>query len=201
MTARLFLALYGCLLTVAAANGATVYTYTGNTYDTIAGSVYDSTMRVAGSLQLAEALVPDLVATAVTPTRFTFSDGVTVFTESNTDSILFTFWTDSSGAIAEWNIDLRIAFPSPAAIGDIAARLGSTHDVFIQPDGGSFGICTRVANGMCVATGDFNAALSSSTLNPPGTWRVSAAPLPAAVYLFGTGLCILCGIAKRRTAV
>lgn len=194
---RLLGALIIYLAAGTAAHGSVVYTYTGNNFDLLLnGSLYSGSMSVAGSLELSGALAPDLSSVVVTPTRFTFSDGVTIFTEATTDTGLFTFWTDSSGNIVDWNIDLRTDFPNPVSVGDTAARLVTTSDVFTQPDGGSIAVCQAVTAGACTTIDTADVSLSHT----PGTWTVTAVPLPAGAYLFVSGLLCLFAQARRRAA-
>jgi len=185
------------LFAVSSACGSVVYTYTGNTYVDFLPpiySIYDSTMRVSGSMVLPAPLAPDLAAAAVTPASFTFGDGLTVFTQGSIESGIFEFWTDASGNIVNWYVDLRTEFPSPTAVGDTAGRLVTENDAVFVRDGGSIGSCTAVIAGTCTQPVTIAASLSYI----PGSWTVSGIPLPGAAYLFVSGLLGLIGTAGRK---
>jgi hypothetical protein len=81
----------------------TTYQYTGNPFTTVTAP-YTTSDFVSGMLTLAGPLAPNLPLTDVTPTAFTFSDGVQTMTNLNAAGFLFQFATDGSGDITQWII-------------------------------------------------------------------------------------------------
>lgn len=114
-------------VTMAAAIGYSTFSvqaarldYTGNLFTqvTIFGStapsdLYTTSDSVTGWIELAAVLEPNLVGNSVSPLSFSFSDGVNMFTESSplTEST-FQFWTDASGQLSEWSIELGLFAPT-----------------------------------------------------------------------------------------
>ena len=101
----------GCLLAAAfcvpaRANGFT-YTYAGPHYTTFNGP-YTRFEGISGSITLASSLGANTPFAGVTPTAFSFFDGVQTFTDANSFvRKLFSFSTDATGAIALWNVQLN----------------------------------------------------------------------------------------------
>jgi hypothetical protein len=115
-------------------------TYTGNTFNdffsggSLPQDVYTSTDRVTGTIELLAPLPTNLVGGFVTPLSFSFSDGVNTIT--NADPTLaattsFQFWTDGSGQIVHWALNLSDLNP-----GDFARGI-QTLNMPIIPDCGN----------------------------------------------------------------
>ena len=85
----------------------TTYQYTGNPFTQVAGP-YSTSDFVTGMVTLAAPLPPNFNDT-VTPTAFTFSDGVQTITNLNSTSFGFQFETGPTGAITAWQIVLDTA--------------------------------------------------------------------------------------------
>src|SRR5215471_5063071 len=82
----------------------TTYQYTGNPFTEVVGA-YTTSDFVSGTVTLADPLAPNTALTSVSPTAFTFSDGVQTFTNlSPSVDFSFTFATGPTGAIILWNV-------------------------------------------------------------------------------------------------
>ncbi len=96
---------FACL-GAAAAKADVVYDYTG--YDfTSAASPYTTSDFISGNFHLSSALADNLPYTAITPTAYSFSDGVQTLNNTNaTFNVYFDVSTDSVGDITEWFIQI-----------------------------------------------------------------------------------------------
>ena len=89
--------------TAATVGSSTTYTYTGNVFTT-AYAPFTLANSVSGSFTITT-LSPDLLDDPVTPTTFSFSDGVNTFTNTNASiTEYFEVSTNASGAITNWDI-------------------------------------------------------------------------------------------------
>ena len=80
------------------------YKYTGNPFTNVEG-VYTTSDFVSGMVTLAGPLAPNIPLTSVSPTAFTFSDGVQTFTNLTPSvDFSFAFATGPTGAIILWNV-------------------------------------------------------------------------------------------------
>jgi subtilase family serine protease len=92
----------------------TSYTYTGNAFNIFHGSLScPTTCRITGSLTLPQLLAPNMncpptniSACGVVPTSFSFTDGTAVITQGIGSERSFYFWTDATGTIIFWQMDL-----------------------------------------------------------------------------------------------
>jgi hypothetical protein len=101
-----------------------VYNYTGGNYNTITGSLFDSSMRLTGQVELAAPLDPGLELAVINPPSFTFNTGAFVLTQSSSlSSSIFKIATDASGNILDWSVELTESLPSPLSIGVTRNRL------------------------------------------------------------------------------
>ena len=104
-----------------------VYSYKGGNYNTITGSLFDSSMRLTGLVELAAPLESGLELATTNPTSFTFNTGAFELTQTSTlSSSIFNFSTDSSGNILDWSVELTESLPSPLSIGVTRNRLATT---------------------------------------------------------------------------
>jgi hypothetical protein len=86
---------------------AETYTYTGNDFQS-ATSPYTLSDFVSGFFTLASPLGDSLALGAITPTSYSFSDGVQTFSSASPPSgVTFKVGTDASGNIDAWVIDLQ----------------------------------------------------------------------------------------------
>jgi len=164
-------------ITAAPAVASFVYNYTGNPYTT-AKSPYDTSMSVTGTVELAAALAPNLSLTAVTPTSWSFSDGVN--TTTNATATLnfnqFNFATDSAGNITEWLIQF-FSFDPNALSGDLRQNTLLFQNTTSIRDQVLMEICLGDNSTECIASSISQAGV----LDQPGSWGV--VPIPGAVWL------------------
>jgi hypothetical protein len=83
----------------------TTYTYTGNHFTT-AVSPYTTNDFISGSFDLATPLGNNVPLTGITPTAFSFSDGVQTYLPTTVRFSSFTIQTDSAGIPSFWFISL-----------------------------------------------------------------------------------------------
>ena len=127
----------------AASVQAATYQYTGNPFTT-ANAPYTTSDFVSGMLTLASPFAPNMPLTFVTPTAFTFSDGVQTLTNLTSGGVLFQFATGPTGAITQWNIGIKV---TGGGIGTTDATGFTTRD-----------------------TGATSATSFGSNNSSPGTW-------------------------------
>jgi hypothetical protein len=170
-----------------------VYTYAGDfftyTQEQIAADFsYTPSMSITGSVELPTALADDAVNIKVTPISYSFFDGNQTLTQASTDiSADFTF-TTIAGEITDWTVTLNISTPS-TTFGDITER---TINTLYSGDIGSIAAVGLEFMGLPSSDTDFGSN------DKHGDWTASAVPLPATVWLFGSGLVGLFGLAKRK---
>ena len=116
----------------------TTYQYTGNPFTSVFGTPYTTSDFVSGMLTLAGPLASNFNGT-VTPTAFTFSDGVQTFT--NLNAVFFSsflFVTGPTGQITGWDITVGSELHSFISTTNIEGF--STIDIGIEVNsqGGSF---------------------------------------------------------------
>lgn len=161
-----FFALLAALLVPLPASAGTVtYTYTGADFTSVSGS-YTTSDSVSGEFTLPAPLADNLtVLTAITPTSFSFSDGVQTLTQANA-SAGFDVATNSSGSITQWYI-------------------------LIQTTAG--GALETIDYPSLIVEDDASSAAGSEGLSAfsPGTWTetdIVSTPEPASLFLVGSGL-------------
>jgi hypothetical protein len=185
-----------------------VYTYTGNTYSAFVEDVgvkvsgsYDDTMRVTGTITLANALAPNLPLQDITASLldYSFNDGRNTLNKANSIS-MFQIETDATGAILHWDIELEHveAVPQllPVLLETITALWGS--GVKEDRDLALTFLCpTAEGSGKCRLDGGGGDEAEAS---PHGSFSaaVVVTPLPAALPLFATGLGALGLLGWRR---
>jgi hypothetical protein len=197
---RLIVTLCGLMLAALPSTPAladTVYTYTGNPFTSDGNPLlysfsyppFTPSDSVTGSFTLASPLEANLPIlgpdgfTSVTPTSFSFTDGVN--TLSNTDSfeyLTLDVGTDGTGAINQWIVSLQTN-------NNIVIL---TEDWVSREDQGW--------NGQPGVVGDIR--------GNPGTWTSSTtdpnpavAPEPSSIALLSTGALGLAGMMRRRFLV
>ncbi len=174
-----------------------VYTYTGNNF-TSATAPYTNDMNIALQFETASLLTGNGTMTNVSAEILSYSvfDGTKTLTEADSDIDVLVNIDTTTGQPIEWAIFVTDEFGKSA--GDTVNRMNTVFYVF---SGGSDGaleaecVFVPVAGGECMGLTNGG---SASVYNPPGssgTWSV--VPIPAAVWLFGSGLISLIGLARR----
>src|SRR5258708_6231145 len=122
----LFFALAVGFLTAASVQAVPItYTYTGNTFTTVTDPDYTTSDSVSGMLTLASPLAANSPLSLVTPTSFSFTDGVQLISTTVDNIVSIQVGTGPTGEIIIWNIHL---FSIPGVIDTI--NTGSTvHDL------------------------------------------------------------------------
>ena len=165
-------------------------------------------MSVTGTFELPGLLGNNLTGSQITPTSFSFSDGVNTITDADVAgnpslyNVEFNFHTDSGGDITSWSIYLDYGpvstpfYPGTLGnVGDTLVRIHTTGGQFTTAwDIGTVFTCTAINTDRSCATDMEFGDITSS----PGTWAVSSVPVPAAVWLFGSGLFTLLGITRLK---
>lgn len=179
-----------CLLTFSV-NASVVYGYEGNPFDVFSFDFPSGSDRISGSLSLSNELAANLDWVNASPDSWTFTDGLTTVTNQTSGYVsTFQFSTDAAGGITDWRILLlrpigSLGLPSI----EIRTRTDSGNPVNIYDEST---YCVELTIGNTCANGT-NAYSSSA-----GVWSVSAVPVPSAVWLFGSGLIGLIGLARRK---
>jgi hypothetical protein len=192
---------------------ATTYQYTGPFYVAPVGS-FTTSMRITGSFTTASPLPANMPSTAIGPAgdgraiAWSFSNGVTTFTQSNSmelygDSTYFSVSTDSLGNIATFTIGLMAPLPPHAVATPMQfvfmLSSGSTQAANNTPCDGINGanVCTAFSLG-----GDGYVADETVGSFAPNVLPVLAAPVPVAspwtLTLLALLLCVSAGWAVRR---
>jgi hypothetical protein len=171
--------------TDARAATATVYSYSGNAFTTLAQSPFDSTMSISGSFTMPDALAPNQSFVSISPSSFSFSDGLNStfnpITNLNALVVIFqSIQTDSFGNISSWFIQVT------AGDFSVPGQQSNTIISFNNTDVGLLQTCTQFVGTSCTNLSTSQAIRG----NAPGTWSFApvATPLPAALPLFATGL-------------
>ena len=175
-----------------------IYQYTGANY-TSAPNPYNTSMNISLTLELGSLLTANMSNTVVTPLSFNISDGVHTLTDLTDTSSgffgteFFRFNTDSFGAITGWSFKVRESF---LTIGQQGSSVESffSGGIFAS-DKGTLLECTIITTGNCTTLTSIAQATNSGT---PGTWTVSNVPVPAAIWLMGSGLIGLMGFSCRK---
>lgn len=96
-------------INTAAGSGTTTYDYLGVPFNQFVGTGCPPSCQLTGSFTVAQPLPPNLSqdvggSGAFTPLSFTFTDGVTTFTQFNSTVSGFAVHTDANGNIIEWGM-------------------------------------------------------------------------------------------------
>ncbi len=153
-------------------------------------AVYTTAMGAGGQFTVAAPL-PSGQTTAVTPTAFTFSDGVHTYDENNAWLTFFNVSTDASGAVTSFFLEARtwLTGAPPHAVGDRLATLymdqtlvSATNNVvcYFIPVGKAAQACT-------LSTDSWNRVHNAAATNTPGTFTtIPAVPgAPASTTAVG----------------
>jgi len=168
------------------ASADTIYTYTGNAFDSFPGlAACPPVCKITGSFTLAQPLAPNLSFVTIFPTFFSFTDGLITLTSNNSFPFIFRplteFSTDSTGAITTW--DIRIT----------AVPLLGFRRLFSANIPG-----VVVEDGTAVLS--FPAHTLALNTDNPGAWSVATTniPEPSCFLLLLTGLVSITGVKRIR---
>ena len=185
------------LIMLSTSAGATLmtYSYVGPEFASTTSEIpalYDG-RSITGSFTTEELAPSSSINFIGSLPDFSFSDGVRSISNENTEFTVdqFTINTDASGNIEAWWIRF-INSPLTNALGTYQSITGQDSTRITQ----TLNDCTN--NPYC--GGSVNTDASGTT----GAWMESvtpaAVPVPAAVWLFGSGLFGLLGMARRKKA-
>jgi hypothetical protein len=170
-----FLIVSAMIFGAPAAKASFVYSYTGSSFTS--GATAFAGDSVSGEFTVASALGDNFTGT-VTPTQFSFSNGLFSVGNSNSSFYAFDIQTSAAGAIISWSISLRASggpwtgMIQTTSSGDSTSSLGPT------------------------------TLISASNSGAPSMWSVTdppaTTPLPAALPLFAGGLGTLGLLGWRR---
>jgi hypothetical protein len=187
-------------LSVQITQAATIYTYTGNNFNTIIqddpqpSGTYTTSMSVSGSLVLANPLIANLSNVDIVGSllSFSFFDGRGTISNLSGPGVIpdhFNITTDAFGNIIAW--DFSILTGQLPVLGAQGQVIDTIFDGSLAIDVGELIECTSFAI-TCQIVGQDTAKVQNSV----GTW--SATPLPGALPLFATGLGALGLLGWRR---
>jgi len=181
LTSNLILGgLTACILTLPMmASSVYTYTYTGNLFEAAYGPYNTTTDAVDGNFTLSSPLGDSQVNESVTPTSYSFTDGVQTFSSTSSPAAdeTFKFSTSPTGTITAWTVDLGSAsFNSVSTFTD--EDEGALDEGF-----GGYG--ENIAD-----AGSWAVSVSSGG----GT---SAVPEPGTVGLLSFGLLAICVAARK----
>lgn len=185
-----------CLLsiTVTPVVASVIYTYSGNSFDTFSDpSSYTTGMAVTGTVELAAPLVANLPSSVVAPISFSFSDGINTITSTNASDLFIELGTDGLSGINQWNIQVYRAIDDGTEFG----KQYSIFTTFIGVTANDYGRMQICEGGPC---GFDSVTDAGYQLLVHGSWSGSLVPVPAAAWLFGSGLIGLIGFARRKNA-
>jgi hypothetical protein len=208
---RLFTVFIALLLSNFAV-AASLYTYTGNSYDSVSNwdqssgtagyDFYDTSMSVSGNFLLYTELTEGASDLVGMIGEYSFNDGNNVVTNANSNVVGFDVIADASGNILEWSLQVERILTTP---GDMYNTPYDWFDLTIsttnyggsEADSAYLWQCPPSSN-IC-GIGPYEG--SASVSNNSGAWiKTSAVPIPAAAWLFGSALAGL-GWMRRKQAV
>lgn len=179
-------------------NAAVVYTYTGNNYNYVDSdtdpNLYDNSMNVTVTFTTDNLITNFNGYITALVNSFSFFDGVNLLTEDNADYYDIAIHADSAGNVLEWDIQAGI-WGNIDEVGDRTSNVTTRYIIGLGGEDFAYtDECNLYTLGNCYGWNYYNAIVD----NNPGTWSV--VPIPPALWLFGSGLLGLAGIARRKKA-
>jgi hypothetical protein len=156
---------------------AVTLTYTGNNFANLQSSgpttpsdPYTTADKITGSLQIAAPLPANLLNASITPTSFTFTDGIFTFTDGNATNTTFIFSTNGSGEIVNWIVIIESNTPTAGGGTNNFLRtlkesfsLDLAQDILCGPDS---------TNLVCAFAGDPFYQQQGYVSDVPGAWII-----------------------------
>lgn len=178
------------------AHATVIYNYTGNNFTSVV-SPFSTSDSLTGFVEFASAPDAGGETDKTDVIDYSFTAGPLTLTTITAPFSDFTFNFDSNGDITGWDV----------------AMLSDT----LAPRRPRIRTCTNTGNQSAIETfvgctvgGTYDEAVTASVLSferaaiqaDPGTWTAAAVvPIPAALWLFGSGLLGLIGVARRKVRV
>lgn len=169
---RLLVAL---LLISSFASAEITYTYTGATYSSVTGP-FDTSMQLSGSFVLVDELDETTTLYPVKPLRYSFTDGVQTFDESNSELILNA--SVAGGELRYWYLEVgNYPRPSNTDLSDRGWIVSTTNnnggdDVFYRPceeeQASNEGTCREIQYRASGDTGIVGSWVMTGSSLPPG---------------------------------
>jgi hypothetical protein len=180
------------------ANASTIYTYTGNNFTDVTAP-YTTSMNVTLQFETASPLsgTGSMVSVSSEILSYTISDGINTLTETDSTIDLLMNIDTTTGQPTEWAIHVTDEFGK--SVGDIVNRMSTIYyDFSGGPDRALEAECVfmPIEGGECMGLIGGANAIVFNLPGSSGTWSV--VPIPAAFWLFGSGLIGLIGVTKRK---
>ena len=185
-------------------SASVVYSYTGSNftefYEQTSGSgvLYNGSDSITGQIQLAELLVGSSNSQVMDVEDFSFSDGVNTYTKANGAGILWSVTYNGDISALKWSLSVQAA-PMEGVV------VGGTQYAGITSYGGGISVQDTASTTICIgvtSNGGCEQETSQGYAYTAGTWALTGdttiVPVPAAVWLFGSGLLGLFGVARRK---
>ena len=193
---RIFLIGWFLVLSTNPVNAAVVYTYTGNNYNDFSNlvdpNIYDSSMNLTITFTTDNLITNTNEDIKALVTSFSAYDGINLLTEENATLARLALHTDNAGNIIEW--DVRANNLPGGLLGEGQNTSVRSFNIIglDSEDNALTEDCTIYTLGFCYASDRY----SARAFDNPGTWSV--VPVPPALWLFGSGLLGLVGVARKK---
>jgi hypothetical protein len=180
-----------------------LYSYTGNDLSSFSNitvpceplSLGCEITNISAEILMPDALDANLLFGAIAPTSWSITDGLSTVTNATPGfnfSFVLSAGTDANGDIDEWWFALITNGIGPEAPEDLIQirTRNSQGTIDDQTD-----YCQTATNDNCTFTGIAN------VVSNPGSWTMTVVPVPAAAWLFMSGLGLLIGVGRRSVSV